>query len=313
MIMKFSFVIPTFNNKVLLANTLEALNHQAGFDRTDYEVIVVDDGSTDGTGEFIQGSNRNYGLRYIYLERNEQSCRSRARNAGWRRASGAIIVFIDSDIMVKTDYLQELDRCFAVSREIMVTGPRLLLDRPVGLEEVATSQIFSKYYFDKNRYEIMEYRYFLYAVASYNANAVRAPWVQVYSCNLAVPKLWLEQVGGFDENFKEWGLEDLELGYSLYKRSVKLVYNSKLEVLHQYHGERNDLVISAAKLLGYERNVAYFLTKHPQALPMTPRGALKYLTGDWGAGKIRIFDLQAKWRKVTLELRDEAQLDAIKA
>jgi hypothetical protein len=94
---------------------------------------------------------------------------------------------------------------------------------------------------------------------------------------------------------------------------VKLVYNSKLEVLHQYHGERNDLVISAAKLLGYERNVAYFLTKHPQALPMTPRGALKYLTGDWGAGKIRIFDLQAKWRKVTLELRDEAQLDAIKA
>lgn len=64
--MKYSFVIPTYNNRVLLKNTLEALNYQPGYGY--YEVIVVDDGSTDNSGEYIKGVNRNYDLKYFYLE-----------------------------------------------------------------------------------------------------------------------------------------------------------------------------------------------------------------------------------------------------
>jgi glycosyltransferase involved in cell wall biosynthesis len=310
--MKFSFVIPTFNNKALLRQTLEALNHQVGFGRDDYEVIVADDGSTDRTGEFIQASGRNYNLCYLYLERNAESSRSRTRNAGWRRATGAIIVFIDSDIVVKEDYLQELNRCFSLNGTIMVTGPRLMLDQPVSLEEVANRQIFKKYYFEKTRYERLEYRYFFYAIASYNANAIRLPWTQIYGCNLVAPKTFLEQVGGFDENFQEWGLEDLELGYSLYQKGVKLVYNSKLETLHQYHGERNDLVITADKLAGYAKNVAYFVAKHPQALRMSPKIAFKYLAGDFEAGKIHPFDLHPESRDLVIKFKDGTQLARVK-
>jgi glycosyltransferase involved in cell wall biosynthesis len=310
--MKFSFVIPTFNNKALLRQTLEALNHQVGFGRDDYEVIVADDGSTDRTGEFIQGCGRNYDLRYLYLERNEESSRSRTRNAGWRRATGVIIVFIDSDIVVKEDYLQELSRCFSLNGTIMVTGPRLMLDQPVTLEEVANKRIFKKYYFEPTRYERLEYRHFLYAIASYNANAILLPWTQVYGCNLAVPKISLEEVGGFDENFQEWGLEDLELGYSLYQKGVKLVYNSKLETLHQYHGERNDLVIATDKLEGYAKNVAYFVGKHPQALRMPPKIALKYLAGDLDIGKLRSFDIHPEVPDVAVDFQDGAKLAEVK-
>jgi glycosyltransferase involved in cell wall biosynthesis len=50
---RFSFVIPTYQNKNLIRNTLEALNRQKDFPYEDYEVIVVDDGSSDGTGEVL--------------------------------------------------------------------------------------------------------------------------------------------------------------------------------------------------------------------------------------------------------------------
>jgi GT2 family glycosyltransferase len=309
--MRFSIVIPTYNNKILLQKTLEALNHQKGYSREDYEVLVVDDGSNDHTYDWIKDCGRNYVLKYLYLERNTNSCRSRSRNAGWLRAAGEIIVFIDSDIVVKEDYLQELCRCFSVNQDIMVTGPRLMLEQPVGLADIADPQIFDRFHFEKNRYDRLEFRYFLYSTASYNANAILAPWTQVYSCNLAVPRRWLEQVGGFDENFKEWGMEDVELGYSLYKCGVKLVFNSKLEVLHQYHGERNDLMIAADKLAGYEKNVDYFLTKHPQALRMERKIGLKYLTGDLSAGKLVPIDLHPGRREVEIEFKNPDQLTIV--
>lgn len=264
--MKYSFVIPTHNNCDLLKNVLEALNCQTGYGPADYEVLVVDDGSTDGTGAAIQGIARNYTLRYFYLERCADSCRSRTRNTGWRQAQGEIVVFIDADILVNRNYLAELDRCFAFGKNLAVIGNRLMLEEPVTREEVVSGAVFARNRFAPERMMRLEARYFLYWKASYNFNAIMCPWMQVYSCNLAVPRQWLVKVGGFDENFKHWGMEDLELGYALYREQVQIVIDSKLEVLHQNHGDRNDLVIRPEYLAGYEQNIHYFLEKHPQVL-----------------------------------------------
>ncbi len=310
--MKFSFVIPTYNNKVLLKNTLEALNYQKGYCREDYEVIVVDDGSSDNTYEYIKDVNRNYPMKYLYLERDSDSCRSRTRNYGWKNSSGEFIVFIDSDIVVKENYLQELDRCFALSTDMLVTGPRLMLDRQTGFDDIGSKKIFEKFYFDTKKYHLLEYRYYLYSIASYNANAGLCPWIQVYSCNLAVPKVWLKKVGGFDENFKEWGIEDLEIGYSLYKNGIGLVFDYKLEVLHQYHGERNDLIIEKRKVPGYEKNIDYFLLKHPEALRMNKKIAYKFLNGDLSTDKMLFFDLKPKKAEIKIEFKGKDELEAVK-
>lgn len=307
--MKYSFVIPTYNNRVLLKNTLEALNYQISYGKKDYEVIVVDDGSSDDTFDYIQGINRNYSLKYIYLERCADSCRARTRNQGWKQAKGEFVVFIDSDILVRRDYLKELTRCFSLSKNIMVIGNRLMLNEAVQFSDIVSGVVFNKYQFDPTKYDLLEYRYFLYESTSYNSNAIMCPWMQVYSCNLAIPRKWLKKVGGFDENFKFWGMEDLELGYRLYKRKLQLVINYRLETLHQYHGPRRDLVIQPDKIKGYEVNIDYFINKHPDALRLSRKYAHKLFKGEISSDKM-LMDIGLK--KYLLEFRKGDNLKKFK-
>jgi len=307
--MEFSFVIPTYNNKTLLRNTLEALNYQKGFNRKDYEVIIVDDGSTDDTWETIQEVNQNYELKYYYLPRNNLSCRAKTRNYGWKNASGEIIVFIDSDILIKSDYLSELKRFFSKSTDFLVFGTRLMLNESVNLQDISSGKVFRKYQFDSENFNILEYRYFLLETSSYNAKMIMLPWTQVYSCNMAVPKKWLELIGGFDENFKDWGLEDIELGYALYEKKIQIAVNSKLEVLHQNHGEGNDLIIKKEKMPGYERNLAYFLKKHPQAVKMEKKYAFRFFKGEISDSKL-FMDLGTDY--LYINFREPDKLEYIK-
>ncbi|HEQ71770.1 MAG TPA: glycosyltransferase family 2 protein, partial [Spirochaetia bacterium] len=275
--MTFSFVIPTYNNTTLLFNTLLALNRQT--EKESYEVIVVDDGSTDGTRDHVMHIPRHYNLRYLYLERDERSCRARTRNHGWTQAAGEIVVFIDSDILIRPDYLAELCRCFACNERIAVIGNRLMLSAPVAPEEVTSGAVFHTYRYNKNS-NLREFRYRLYDVISYNINTQVYPWTQFYSCNAAVPKRFLELAGGFDENFKGWGMEDVELGYALYSRGVNIVIDHKLEVLHQYH-ERGEAGRSDRPAqIDYERNINYFLKKHPEALQMPDEYKVPFFKGE---------------------------------
>jgi glycosyltransferase involved in cell wall biosynthesis len=307
--MKFSVVIPTYNNRLLLRNTLEALNYQKNHGGDDYEVILVDDGSTDNTAEYIKNVNKNYKIKYQYLERDENSCRAKTRNAGWKNASGDIIAFIDSDIIVKNDYLSELERCFSISHDILVLGSRLMLSEQVSVEEITDGSIFSKYPFDRDKLDMLDSRYFVYEAESYNAAAIWLPWIHVYSCNLAIPRTHLESTGGFDENFKNWGMEDLALGYNLYIKNIVPVINSKLEVLHQYHGKRNDLIITRDKQSGYNDNIEYFLNKHPQAIRMQKKYAMKILKGDISDDKL----LFNPWnRYLEMDFREKEKLQSIK-
>ncbi|OGI07312.1 MAG: hypothetical protein A2Y40_03340 [Candidatus Margulisbacteria bacterium GWF2_35_9] len=300
--MKYSFVIPSYNNKKLLKNTLEALNNQTGYSSEDYEVLVVDDGSTDQTKEYIAGINTNYQLNYIYLNRDENSCRSKTRNTGWRNAQGNIIIFIDSDIIIMPNYLLELERVFANNTKCLLIGNRLMLDK--NSENLSVSDILNTYQFDSTNYDLLEFRHFLYQASSYNSNAIICPWMQVYSCNLAVPKQYLIQVNGFDENFIKWGMEDIELGYSLYSIGLQIIINSRLEVLHQYHGKRNDLIVELSKEKDYEENIDYFLKKHPEAIKMRRNIAYKFFEGKLPTSLLLLGKPQTK-KEITLkDIRD---------
>ena len=98
--MRISVVIPTYNRSRILVRTLEALRRQTVLEESEadsgggapYEVIVVDDGSTDDTGERVRGISAGYPVRLVYLHQENRK-QGAARNLGVRRARGEWLVF----------------------------------------------------------------------------------------------------------------------------------------------------------------------------------------------------------------------------
>jgi glycosyltransferase involved in cell wall biosynthesis len=103
-------VIPTFNRRKLLLECLESLSQQT-LSGDLFEVIVVDDGSTDGTEESVRSLKWKYNVTFI---KQENAGPAQARNAGVAKAQGRILAFTEDDVIVRRDWLanavEEFDR-----------------------------------------------------------------------------------------------------------------------------------------------------------------------------------------------------------
>ena len=98
----FSIILPTYNRANFLARAVESVQNQI-FE--DWELIIVDDGSTDNTVEVINNYQSDLRIKYIYQENAE---RSAARNNGIKNAKGQYICFLDSDDEYKINHLFDL-------------------------------------------------------------------------------------------------------------------------------------------------------------------------------------------------------------
>lgn len=111
-----SIVTPTFNRAHLLPRMIESILHQTF---KDWELIIMDDGSTDTTQEVIAGYKDN---RIKFFE-NENSGAADKRNRGVEKSKGEYVVFLDSDDEVKENWLKEFNRCLEDERaEIACCG-----------------------------------------------------------------------------------------------------------------------------------------------------------------------------------------------
>ncbi|MAY34665.1 MAG: glycosyl transferase family A [Spongiibacteraceae bacterium] len=90
--MRFSIVIPTFNYGHLVERAVRSACGQSG---DDYEVIVVDDGSTDNTAEVLAALNSEFS--HLHIVSQDNSGASAARNRGVREARGRLVLFLDAD------------------------------------------------------------------------------------------------------------------------------------------------------------------------------------------------------------------------
>lgn len=101
--MKVSIIVPIYNVQIYLRECLESLINQA-FD--DYEIILINDGSTDNSGTIAEEYENNY--KNIILINTMNSGLSSARNTGIKNANGEYLVFVDSDDYVSSDYISSL-------------------------------------------------------------------------------------------------------------------------------------------------------------------------------------------------------------
>ncbi len=225
-----SVIIPTFNDAHLLRHALSRLTHQtlAGIA---YEVVVVDDGSTDETPQVIAtaagGGIRVKGVR---LERNQG--RSAARNAGIRAAVAPLIVFVDSDILVLPDFLQRhLEIHRAAGRDVVGRGPVAAIPSTELPSRPPLTRI-SKAYLD--------------------------------TANASIPRRALVDAGMFDEGFRVYGWEDVDLGMRLQARGLPRVFSAAALV---YHVQRPPTIDSFGQFLAKEeqraRTALYLVRKHP--------------------------------------------------
>lgn len=112
--MRISIVVPTYNSRRLLPACLEGLLAQ-DLDPSQFEVVVSDDGSTDGTDALVKHFVSRFearGARLTYLH-NERGGASRARNAGILAARFEVVAFTDSDCVPASGWLSAIDRHFA--------------------------------------------------------------------------------------------------------------------------------------------------------------------------------------------------------
>ena len=109
----FSIVMPTYNRKFCIAEAIDsALAQTYG----NFELIVVDDGSTDGTGEFLRGKYANeLASGRIRYKRKENSGVCKTRNAGLRLAKGEWIAYLDSDNKLLPFYLEVFARAIVAN------------------------------------------------------------------------------------------------------------------------------------------------------------------------------------------------------
>ncbi len=203
--MNVSIVIPTFNRKAILIKCLQALENQIINKLIDfYEIIVVDDGSTDGTTRWIKENQIN--LPHVVLYEQEHGGPALGRNLGVTKSRGDIIIFIDSDLVVVDKFLihhvdklhnywlKKNKKCFTYGSVINTSN----FQNPLSEDSKITDISFA--YFATG--------------------------------NVAISKDLLLDVGLFDKSFSLYGWEDLELGERLKKIGVKLIKCQEAKGFH---------------------------------------------------------------------------------
>ncbi|MFH7241575.1 MAG: glycosyltransferase family 2 protein [Spirulina sp.] len=196
--MFFSVVIPTYNRLPILEKCLRALEQQIYDDAlvTGYEVVVVDDGSTDGTVDWLQHHQAE--LPHVVLHEQDHQGPAAARNLGVEAAQGDMIIFIDSDLVVLDTFLQSHAAALQAARIKAGHDHFFTYGRVVNTAnfEHPTSE----------PYKITDYSQAFFATG-----------------NVAIAKRWLMEAGLFDTQFTLYGWEDLELGVRLKNLGLSLI------------------------------------------------------------------------------------------
>jgi glycosyltransferase involved in cell wall biosynthesis len=194
-----SFVIPTYNRVKLLAKTVPALANLATAEGVGYEVIFVDNGSTDSTPAFLNDAVSRYPDRFRHIRIAPTGGPSAPRNTGIRAARGEVLIIIDDDFLPDNDIVLRYSEFHAKYPDqhhaALGAGyvPQQLLTDPLSW--------FHNYDFNLPQDAPLTY-------------------LQFWTCNVSLKRDFMLKAGMFDENFLFY--EDLLCGYQLQRSGMQL-------------------------------------------------------------------------------------------
>lgn len=218
--MRATIQLCTYNRAALLERVLDACFEQTVPD-DEYEVVLVNDGSTDGTAAAIERARGRAGCRFTVVTQPNSGL-AKGRNAGIARAAGERIAFIDDDVLVLPNFVAEHLRAAASRPEAIVRGGAIDVE---SFDELPPP---------------------VWSIRNYSGN-------YFWTTNVSVPLATIRGIGGFDEGFAEYGWEDIDVGLRLRARGIKAVFNPKALA---YHFKPRPRSLQVEKMLRQARSQA---------------------------------------------------------
>jgi glycosyltransferase involved in cell wall biosynthesis len=241
-----SVIIPNFNRADALKLTLSALAEQE-LKPDAYEVIIIDDGSTDESLEIVETAQVPFTLRLL---RQANRGAGAARNRGVQQAQADFLVFLDSDMIASPDLLRQYLAAGAAHPEALLIGRQ----NPW----TAAYQTF----FD----EVMRYEWF----RDLGPDPFQPSFYHVLSSNMALRRAQFESVGGFDEGVGTGAhpaTDDTDFGYRAYKIGLGLVYWPEALA---YHNHPRTLDQRCAQEHSIAMWTARMFTRYPEMRALIP-------------------------------------------
>lgn len=225
---RISVVVCSFNGSHTIRDTLQGLSR---LDYPDYEVIIVNDGSSDNTPAIA----REFEVRLISTENRGLS---NARNTGWQEATGEIVAYIDDDAYPDKDWLTYIAHTFLSTSFMGVGGPNIappgngiftnsMVHAPGGPVHVLVSDRVAEH---------------------------------IAGCNMAFRREALSAVGGFDSRFRSAG-DDVDICWKIQEKGWKIGFNAAAVV---WHYRRGSLKTYLKQQRGYGQAEALLNQKWPQ-------------------------------------------------
>lgn len=284
-----SVIMPTFNKAEYLELTLASFSRQTF---NDFEIIVVNDGSTDRTADFLAS----WGDARVRVLTQVNAGRSAARNAGVAVARGEWVVFSDDDRLVHPDFLAAHIRSLQADGNSVVVGlKRRVLTRwrrgTLPLEEgefrqlcerspTLSSQLEGAACLQlctredvTSRFEAViellqlgkELDNHEELLRAYGDDLDRVPmsWMLATTANMSLARRHLDGVRTFDERYRGWGVEDNDLAYRLHLKGLAMRFDRSAVNYHQVHPYGNASLVQDATRLSEEcgRNFLRFCAK----------------------------------------------------
>ncbi len=249
-------IIPTRNRAAKLAATLKCLCQQT-LGVQSFEVVVVDNGSSDHTEEVLLQFEKRFSAWRVVRESTPGA--ATARNRGVEVSSGKILLFLDDDILADSRLLEEH----------LKSHHSFLHSCVLGSIRFPWSNSNHKHSFLEQC--LIDHPELLQSFDFPDPENV--PFLHFYTANLSLSGSLFKKVGGFDEAFTSCGFEDIDFGYRLNLLGQRLVFNPRASALH-------DPPLTFPEFAQRRRQagfaLGYFLEKYPELFPVFFPSSRKY-------------------------------------
>jgi len=238
--MKFSIIVVNYKTKNLTENCINSI---FTFFKNDFEVILVDNNSSDGSIEYLE---RNFKDKIKIIKNNKNKGFGVANNIGVKIAKGECLFFLNSDTIIKNDFLFSVDSLFNKDKKIGIISPELILKNgnrqnyAYGKFPKILNIIFNKI---KNREKNKN-------------NIIETDWVS--GASLIIRKKIFNSVNGFDKNFFMY-FEDIDLCKRVKELGYKIIVNLNFKIIH-LGGQSIKIFTKRKKYYYLSQN--YFYRKH---------------------------------------------------